>query len=126
MYLPVDASRQDTFARRDFGQCMIKHINYWLAFARRFGLEIEMEDIVLVTGCHCTMSWANVAFPEGQTDAQATFEVEVVHDPAISIKWRFSPCHARGRAMCSWGPEGKVCQLQEITSGEALTYIRIS
>jgi len=34
LYLPVDASRQDTLARRDFGRWMIKHIDYWFAFAR--------------------------------------------------------------------------------------------
>jgi hypothetical protein len=121
LYLPVDASRRDTLARRDFGQWMIKHIDCWFAFARQLGLGIEqMEDIVLVTGCHRTMSWANVAFLEGHTDAQASFAVEVVRDPAKTIKWQFFPFHARG-AMCSWGPEGKVRQLQEITAGTKLT-----
>lgn len=107
LYLPVDASRRDTLARRDFGQWMIKQIDCWFAFARQLGLGIEqMEDIVLVTGCHRTMSWANVVFLEGHTDAQASFGVEVVRDPAIKVKWQFFPSRSRG-AMCSWGPEGK-------------------
>jgi hypothetical protein len=121
LYLPVDASRRDTLARRDFGQWMIKHIDCWLAFARQLGLGIEqMEDIVLVTGCHRTMSWANVAFLEGHTDAQASFGVEMVRDPAITVKWHFFPSRTRG-AMCSWGPEGKVRQLKGITAGTKLT-----
>lgn len=107
LYLPVDASRWDTLARRDFGQWMIKHIDCWLAFARQLGLGIEqMEDIVLVTGCHRTISWANAVFLEGHTDAQASFKVEVVRDPAITVKWQFFPSRTRG-AVCSWSPEGK-------------------
>lgn len=121
MYLPVDASRWDTLARQDFGQWMVKNIDCWFAFARQLGLGIEqMEDIVLVTGCHRTKSWANVAFLEGHTDAQASFGVEVVRGPAIAIKWQFFPSRARG-AMCSWGPEGKVHLLQEIIAGKKLT-----
>ena len=119
--LPVDASLQDTLARRDFGQWMIKHIDYWLAFTRQLGLGIEqMEDIILVTGCHRTISWANVAFLEGHTNAQASFGVEVVRGLAVSVKWQFFPARVRG-AMCSWGPEGKVRQIQGITAGAKMT-----
>jgi hypothetical protein len=112
-FLPVPAQRQDTIARGDFGQWIIKHIEIWLAFTRRLGLGIEkMEDIILVTGFHRTRSWANVAFLESQTDAQVSFGVEVADadGPGISIKWRTSPGRVRG-AVLSWGPDGKVCQL---------------
>ena len=110
--LPVDASRQDTLARPYFGRWMIRHIDYWLAFARKLELGIEqMEDIVLVTGCHRTISWANVAFLEGRTDAQASFGVEVVRGRAITVKWQFFPSRTRG-AMYGLGPEGEVRQLQ--------------
>jgi hypothetical protein len=109
---------------------MIKHIDCWIAFARQLGLGIEqMEDIVLVTGYHRAMSWANVVFPEGHTDAQASFGVEVIRDPAITVKWHFFPSRSRG-AMCSWGPEGKARQFaRDNCWGEvdmALTHIRTS
>ena len=110
-FLPVPAQRQDTIARGDFGQWIIKHIGIWFAFARRLGLGIEhMEDIILVTGCHRTRSWANVTFLESHTDAQASFGVDVAgaNGPDMNIKWRFSPEHVRG-ALLSWGPDGKVC-----------------
>jgi hypothetical protein len=110
LYLPVDAQRQDTLARRDFGNWMIRHIDSWFAFARRLGLGIEqMEEIILVTGCHRTRSWANVTFLEGHTDAQASFKIKEEHDPATGVKWQFSPLSAQG-AMCNWGPE-EVCQV---------------
>ena len=38
-----------------------------------------MEDTVLVTGTHRTRSCTNVAFPEGQEDAQASFVAKVGH-----------------------------------------------
>jgi hypothetical protein len=110
-FLPVPAQRQDTIARGDFGQWIIKHIGIWFAFARRLGLGIEqMEDIILVTGFHRTKSWANVAFLESHMDAQVSFGVEVTDadSPGSNIKWRHSPERVRG-ALLSWGPDGKVC-----------------
>ncbi|KAI0001467.1 hypothetical protein BJV74DRAFT_882435 [Russula compacta] len=105
--LPVDTLRQDTRTRGDFGKWMLKHIDRWFAFARGLGLGIkQMEEIILVTGCHRTKSWANVTFLEGQTYAQASFGVQAVQSPDVSIHWRFSPGRVQG-AVCSWGPEGE-------------------
>jgi len=91
---------------------MTKHIDHCLAFTRRPGRElgIKMEDIILVTGCHRTRSWANAVFLESNEDVQVSFEVEVtnVKGPDIGIKWPFSPERVQG-AMLNWGPEGKVC-----------------
>ena len=111
--IPVDAQRQDTLARGNFGTWMINHIDSWFTFARRLGLGIErMEEIVLVTGLHLTRSWANVAFFEGQTNGQASLGVNVIHGPDISIHWQCSPGSVRG-GVRSWGPEGKVCRIAE-------------
>ncbi len=105
----MDAQRQDTLARRDFGQWIVEHIDRWLAFARRLGLGIvQMEEIVLVTGCHRSRSWANVAFLENHTNAQVSFGVKVVRDPVISIKWQLSPWPVQ-EAVSNFGPEGEVC-----------------
>jgi hypothetical protein len=89
---------------------MLKHIDRWFAFARGLGFGIDqMEEIILVTGCDCTRSWANVAFLEGHTaQGQASLGVKVVQGRDVSINWRFSPENAEG-AMVNWGPEGKVC-----------------
>jgi hypothetical protein len=107
--LPVDAQCQDTVARGDFGKWMLKHIDRWFAFARGLGFGIDqMEELILVTGCDCTRSWANVAFLEGHsTQGQASFGVKVVQGRDVSINWRFSPENTEG-AMVNWGPEGKV------------------
>jgi len=104
----VRAQRQDTLARGDFGKWIVKHIDRWLAFARRLGLGIEqMEEIIFVTGCDRTRSWANIAFLEGQVDAQASFGVNVIHGAKGRIDWQFSPERVRG-ALLNQGPGGKV------------------
>ena len=89
---------------------MIKHIDRWLSFTRRLELGIEMEDIILVTGCHRTRSWASVVFFEDQEDTQVSFGVEVaaVSGPNTNINWQFSPDHSGG-AVVNWGPDGRVC-----------------
>ncbi|KAI0291208.1 hypothetical protein B0F90DRAFT_1778937 [Multifurca ochricompacta] len=63
--LPVQAQRQDTVARGEFGRWIVKHINLWFAFTQELGLGLNrMEDIILVTGFHRARSWANIAFSE--------------------------------------------------------------
>jgi len=108
--LPVKAQRRDTRARGDFGKWMLKHIDRWFAFARGLGLGInQMEELILVTGCDCTRSWANVTFLEGRTNGQASFGVRVDQGSDVSINWQFSLGKTQG-AVCNWGPGGKVCQ----------------
>jgi hypothetical protein len=90
---------------------MIRHIDCWLAFAQGLGMGIEqMEDIMLVTGCHRSRFWASVTFLEGKAESKATFKIKVEHSTAVgaSVKYHFSPRDVRG-SMCSWGPE-EVCQ----------------
>jgi len=72
-----------------------------------------MEDIILVTGCDLTRSWANVAFLGDHTDAQpepeVSFGVNVTkRNGSEIIDWRFSPNLSRG-AELKLGPDGEVC-----------------
>ena len=41
---------------------MIRDFDTWFSFARRLGLVLRREDIILVTGCDLTRSWTNIAF----------------------------------------------------------------
>ena len=84
----------------------MKHIDSWLAFARKLGLGIEqMEDVILVTGYDRTRSWTNIAFLGSQGDAQVSFGVKV---EGPGINFQFSPEDAQG-AVLRHGPEGMVC-----------------
>jgi hypothetical protein len=67
-----------------------------------------MEDIILVTGTHCTRSCTNVAFPGGQDDAQVSFGAKVDRSgDAVVINWQFSHEKTRG-VVLNDGPEGEV------------------
>ena len=67
-----------------------------------------MEDLILVTGAHCTRSWINVAFPGGPDDAQVSFGAQVDHSgDVVAINWQFSYERNRG-VVVNYGPEGKV------------------
>ena len=92
---------------------MVKHINSWFAFAQNLGLGIEkMEEIILVTGCHRTRSWTNIAFLGNEVDAQPAQPAQVsfgvkVEGLDTDVYFQFSPEDARG-AMLRLGPQGRV------------------
>ena len=100
----MPAQRKDTTARGDFAKCIIKHIDEWFAFARECGLGISREDIILVTGCHLTRTWATIAF-QGRGE-QVAFGVHV--SGVSNAAWRFTPQGAQGVAY-NLGPSGQVC-----------------
>jgi len=88
---------------------MVRHIDDWLSFAQSLGKGIEqMEDIILVTGCHYTRSWGNIAFLGIQTNAEVTFGFKV-DEPSntVSITWQPSIVHGQGAVLLQ-GPGGAV------------------
>ena len=103
------AKVENTVASADFAKWMIRHIDRWFAWARQLGLGVDrMEDIVLVTGAHCTRSCTNVAFPGCQNGAQVSFGAKVdCSGDTVTINWQYS--HERNRGVVlNYGPEGKV------------------
>ncbi|KAH9066169.1 hypothetical protein EDB87DRAFT_1589299, partial [Lactarius vividus] len=102
--LPVIARREDTLHQDLFRRWILKHIKSWFAFARQLGMGIEMEDIILVTGCHRTTSWTNTVFNEAQTNVGVSLGVEVgVLD--ASVNWRASNIRIQGAIVN--GPTGR-------------------
>src|SRR5579863_7892739 len=90
-FLPVNVRRENTLARGDFGEWMLKHVDRWFAFVRGLGLGIEhMEEIILVTGCDRTKSWTNVTFLGNNVDARVSFGVNAADGPNASVKFQFS------------------------------------
>ncbi|KAI0289863.1 hypothetical protein BC826DRAFT_970762 [Russula brevipes] len=103
--LPVPARSYDTIAQGDFGKWIVTHIDCWFAFTRTLGLGIQrMEDIVLVTGCHLTRSWANIAFLQGRGEARVSFGAQVTD--VSNIEWCFPP-EGRQRVALNFGPNGR-------------------
>jgi hypothetical protein len=102
--LPFPAQREDTLALDDFGKWILKHIDLWFAFAKNLGLGINMQDIILVTGYHRAKSWVNVAFFEGQGDAEVSFGARPSGDSSVNIEWQL----VRGDVALNLGPSGEV------------------
>ncbi|KAH9066182.1 hypothetical protein EDB87DRAFT_1678933 [Lactarius vividus] len=103
--LPVAARREDTLAQEHFRTWITEHIDSWFAFSQRLRLGIEMEDIVLVTGCHRTRSWSNIAFHESRADGHVSFGVQVPGVLGTSVNWQVLHQDTRG-AVLSHGPSG--------------------
>ena len=86
-----------------------------------------MEDIVFVTGRHRTRSWTNIAFYEGQADAQVSFGVQVTDEVGATtgINWQVERRNIQG-AMLSQGPSGSVRgrSSQELTNAESSNVFR--
>lgn len=104
----MQAQREDTLARGDFRDHIVRHIDRWFAFAQQLGLGIDqMEDIILVTGRDRTRSCTNVAFTEsqGQGDARVSFGVQV--SDQNDIQWSFLREHVLG-AVLNPGRSGPV------------------
>ncbi|KAI9448133.1 hypothetical protein H4582DRAFT_65681 [Lactarius indigo] len=104
--LPVTAQREDTLTRGHFRKWITRHIDSWFSFTQELGLGIEMEDIVLVTGCHRTRSWSNIAFNDIQTDARLSLGVEVAGALGASVNWRVSSHRIQG-AVLGHRPNGE-------------------
>ncbi|KAI0290551.1 hypothetical protein B0F90DRAFT_1671913 [Multifurca ochricompacta] len=105
--LPVQAQRQDTVARGEFGRWIVKHINLWFAFTQELGLGLNrMEDIILVTGFHRARSWANIAFSEGSGGARVSFGVRVSGTSGTNVEWKYSREDIQG-VVLNLGPSGQ-------------------
>jgi hypothetical protein len=102
--LPFSAQREDTLALDDFGSWILKHIDLWFAFAKNLGLGINMQDIILVAGYHRAKSWVNVAFSDGQGDAEVSFRAIPSGDSGVNIERRL----VRGDVVLRLGPSGEV------------------
>jgi len=70
-----------------------------------------MEDIILVTGCHRTTSWTNIAFNEIQADAQVSSGLQIAGNFGAPANWPVSNQHSQGTAL-RHGPSGEVRGVQ--------------
>ncbi|VDB84966.1 unnamed protein product [Peniophora sp. CBMAI 1063] len=80
-----------------------EHVERWLHFAvHKLGLEIALEDVILVTGVDLTTSWATATFSGVHLDASFGLEVQIA-DTGEQLASQFSWKHAQG-ASVNFGP----------------------
>lgn len=116
--LPATSRREDTRLQVDFCKWIITHIDSWFAFTHKFGMEVDMEDLILVTGCHRTKNWFNVAFIGNEVDPNArlswiTHQAELAGASGASINWQELIICTPGCALNdSDGLRSEVCSTQ--------------
>lgn len=104
--LPGTARREDTLILGHFRKWIISHIDSWFAFTQKLGLGIEMEDIILVTGCHRTRSWTTVSFNEVHSDADVSSGHQITGTFGDPTNWPVSNQHSQGTVL-RHGPSGE-------------------
>ncbi|KAI0285880.1 hypothetical protein BGY98DRAFT_244928 [Russula aff. rugulosa BPL654] len=102
--IPVPARREDTVAQGQFAEWITKNIDSWFSFAHSLGLGLDMEEIVLVTGCHRTRTYTNILFSESRDGARVSFGVRVGPSGA-DITWEVSREQIR-EVQIQRGPSG--------------------
>ena len=73
--MPNEALSQDALNRRIYRNYMIENCERWLAFSEQRGLDLRIEDIVLVTGCDLTATWTVAAFTNSECDTSIQLQM---------------------------------------------------
>ena len=113
MSLPTTSRREDTRLQFDFCKWIITHIDSWFAFIHNLGMGANMEDLILVTGCHRTKNWFNVAFIGNEVDPNArlsrmSFQHELAGTSGATINWQELILRTPGCGSND-GPRSEVC-----------------
>ncbi|KZT19859.1 hypothetical protein NEOLEDRAFT_1077003 [Neolentinus lepideus HHB14362 ss-1] len=67
LVLPEDAVRQDAHFGRWFREYGLRHYSSWVVFANeKLGFDLEVPDLILVTGRDLTTQWAMAAFAKSE------------------------------------------------------------
>jgi hypothetical protein len=82
---------------------MVSNIDKCMKVAEDLGMNTQMKDIILVTGCHLARSWVNVTFSENQGDANVTFGIRRPGPSEV----HFDEWNVKGGDV-KFGPQGKV------------------
>ncbi|KAF8269501.1 hypothetical protein EI94DRAFT_1725182 [Lactarius quietus] len=84
--LPFNGDTVDAIRTKAFETYIRRHCDTWLEFAVINDLDVRLEDIILVTGCDLTSSWAMAAFVN-QLDLGITLHVQPAQNGSAGFQW---------------------------------------
>ncbi|KAI9438727.1 hypothetical protein H4582DRAFT_194462 [Lactarius indigo] len=87
--LPFNADRVDSIRTKTFETYIHKHCDSWLEFAGINELEVRLEDIIFVTGCDLTSSWAMAAFVNSW-DPEIKLSVQTSQTGSAGFQWNLT------------------------------------
>ena len=87
LFLPNGAHGKDVIRTGVFEKYIRDHVDRWFNWAQNNKLGVEhMEDLILVSGCTMTTSWAAAAFGDNSFEAEISLSSRI-HDVAASFAW---------------------------------------
>ncbi len=84
--LPFNSNSVDAIRTRAFETYVRKHCESWLEFAWFNEVDVQLEDIILVTGCDLTSSWAMAAFVHS-LDPEISLNVRATEAGSARFQW---------------------------------------
>ncbi|KAH9003554.1 hypothetical protein EDB86DRAFT_2377455 [Lactarius hatsudake] len=84
--LPLNGVREDATRTKAFEAYIRKHCDSWLEFASANEIDVRLEDIIFVTGCDLTASWAMAAFVNS-LDQEVSLNVRVSEAGSARFQW---------------------------------------
>ena len=84
--LPFDGVKKDVILTRRFEAYIRQHCDSWLEFAITNDHDVRLEDLILVTGCDLTSSWAMAAFVN-PSNPEVSLGVQVSQAGTASFQW---------------------------------------
>ncbi|KAH9962830.1 hypothetical protein BC827DRAFT_1129790 [Russula dissimulans] len=85
--LPFNAHREDVIRTKVFETYIRRYCDSWLELATLGGYDVKLEDIIFVTGCDMTSSWALAAFTNPPWDADMSLSVLPVGPASARFQW---------------------------------------
>ncbi|KAN0131606.1 hypothetical protein V8E53_010448 [Lactarius tabidus] len=87
--LPFSGISEDAIRTKGFDTYIRKHCDSWLEFATINDFDVQLEDIVLVTGCDLTSSWAMAAFIDS-SETEISLGVHPASVGSARFQWSFT------------------------------------
>ncbi|KAI9456373.1 hypothetical protein BJY52DRAFT_1276518, partial [Lactarius psammicola] len=84
--LPFNGVSEDAMRTKAFETYIRKHCDSWLEFAWANDIDVRLEDIILVTGCDLTSSWAMAAFVN-PLDLEISLNVRPTEAGSARFQW---------------------------------------
>jgi len=78
--------REDAIRTKAFETYIRKHCDSWLEFAWANEIDVRLEDIIFVTGCDLTASWAMAAFVN-PLDPEISLHVRAIEAESARFWW---------------------------------------
>ncbi len=84
--LPFNGVSKDAIRTKAFETYIRKHCDSWIEFAIINDLDVRLEDIILVTGCDLTATWAMAAFINS-LDPEVRLSVQAFEAGSARFQW---------------------------------------